>query len=207
MRKKYEDNGIVLDFLPQGRPDDPRPIHLREPIAQILGDSFFTLLEIVPKEGIKLSPHDRVSIKREDRAQVDRVKRRISYSELTSAAKSELLPAIREIVDENPERFLEFFNKAGPVTSRFHQLELIPGIGKKLMWTILEEREKKPFESFEDLKKRLKTIPDPREMIAKRIEVELRGADKYSIFVRPPAREHRPRWRGGGGELSRRYSR
>lgn len=206
MDKKYEDHGVVLDFLPQGRSDDRRPIHLREPVAQILGDTFFTLLEVVPNEGVEFSLHDRVFIGKGERKQVERVKRRVGYEELTAAAKSELVPVVEELVDKDPERFLEFFNKAGPVTSRFHQLELIPGIGKKLMWAILEERKKGPFQSFEDLSKRLRALPHPKKMIAKRVEIELQGADKYSIFARRPSREYPPRRRGGGVGPSRRYS-
>lgn len=188
MEKKYEDRGIVLDFLPQGHPNDPRPIHLREPIAQILGDTFFTMLEIVPLKGVTFSPHERVFIARGEREKVERIKRRIGYEDLTAAAKAELLPAVESIVNEAPERFVEFFNRAAPLTTRFHQLELIPGIGKKIMWTIIEERKKGPFADFEDIEKRVKGLVNPKSLIARRIVMELEGVDKYKIFVRPPSR-------------------
>jgi len=188
LMKKYEDRGIVLDFLPQGKADDPRPIHLREQLAQVLGDTFFTLLEVVPKEGVTLTPHERVAIGKEQRDKVDRVKHRVSYTELSAAAKAELPSAVEKLVDENPDRFLDFFNKAPPITTRFHQLELLPGIGKKLMWTIIEERKKGPFESFQDLEKRVKGLSDAKKMIAKRVVMELEGVDKYRAFVRPPSR-------------------
>ena len=186
--KKYEDHGVVLDFLPQGHPDDPRPIHLREPIAQILGDTFFTLLEVVPKSGVTFTVQEKVFIGKGGREKVDRIRRRIGYEELTAAAKAELPVAIEKLVNETPERFIEFFNRAAPLTTRFHQLELIPGIGKKLMWGILEEREKGPFADFEDLEKRVGGLANVKRMIAKRMEMELRGMDKYRLFVRPPAR-------------------
>lgn len=189
MEKKYEDRGIVLDFLPQGHPNDPRPIHLREPIAQILGDTFFTMLEIVPLKGVTFLPHDRVFIARGEREKVERIKRRIGYEDLTAAAKAELLPAVESLVNEAPERFVEFFNRAAPLTTRFHQLELIPGIGKKIMWTIIEERKKGPFADFEDVEKRVKGLVNPKVLIAKRIAMELEGVDKYKIFVRPPSRK------------------
>ncbi len=187
--KKYEDRGIVLDFLFQGHPNDPRPIHLREPIAQILGDTFFTLLEIVPIEGVTFTPHERVFIGKGERDKVERIKRRVGYDELTAAAKAELPVAIEGLINEAPERFIEFFNRATPLTTRFHQLELIPGIGKKLMWSIIEERKKGPFADFGDLNKRVKGLTNPKSLIAKRITIEMEGADKYRIFVRPPARK------------------
>ena len=186
--KKYEDRGIVLDFLPQGRSDDPRPIHLREPIAQILGDTFFTLLEVVPREGVTFAPLESVFIGKEKRDKVDRIRHRIGYEELTAAAKAELPSAIEKLIGEDPNRFLDFFNRAGPLTTRFHQLELLPGIGKKLMWAIIEERKKGPFKSFEDIENRVKGLQPTKKMIAKRLAMELEGVDKYRVFVRPPAK-------------------
>ncbi len=186
MGKKYEDYGFVLDFLPEGHPEEDKPPRFREPVSQILGEEYFTLLEVVPQENADLGPQNRVYIGKKNREKVERVKQRINYTDLTSAAKAELPVVIKTIIDENNERFLKFFNEASPITSRYHQFELIPGIGKKLMWAIIEEREKKDFESFEDLKDRVKSLPNPKEMIAKRIEKELKGEDKYSIFVRKP---------------------
>ncbi|HID60607.1 MAG TPA: DUF655 domain-containing protein [Hadesarchaea archaeon] len=188
MDKKYEDRGIVLDFLPQGHPGDPRPVHLKEPVAQILGDTFFTLLEVVPLKGVTLTPHELVFIGKGERDKVERIKRRIGYGELTAAAKAELPTAIEKLVSKSPERFIEFFNRAAPLTTRFHQLELIPGIGKKLMWAVIEERKKGPFADFEDLEKRVKGLVNPKSNVAKRIDIELRGDDKYRLFVRPPSR-------------------
>ncbi len=188
VEKKYEDRGIVLDFLPQGHPSDPRPIHLKEPIAQILGDTFFTLLEVVPVTGVTFTPHERVFIGKGEREKVERIKRRVGYEELTAAAKAELPPAVESLIGEAPERFIEFFNRAAPLTTRFHQLELIPGIGKKLMWAIIEERKKGPFADFGDLEKRVRGLTHTKALVAKRIEAELQGADKYKAFVRPPSR-------------------
>ncbi|KUO40373.1 MAG: hypothetical protein AVW06_02520 [Hadesarchaea archaeon DG-33-1] len=198
MIKKYEDHGIVLDFLLQGHPDDPRPIHLREPIAQILGDAFFTLLEAVPMKDLVLTPHERVYIGKDRRDKVERIRRRIGYGELTAAAKAELPTAVEELISEAPERFIDFFNLAAPLTTRFHQLELIPGIGKKLMWNILEERKLGPFADFKDLANRVKALSHPEKLVAKRIVMELEGVDRYRVFVRPPARRHED-----GAEFSR----
>lgn len=194
LSKKYEDYGLVLDFMPSGRTDERKPAHLREPLIQLLGKNFFTLLEAVPNPEVKLKPHDEVYIGKGDRKDIERVKRRIEYNELTAASKAELPVIIEKLIREDPGKFVKFFNEAGPVTSRYHQLELIPGIGKKLMWAIIEAREKKPFEDFNDLTNRVKSMPQPEKVIAKRIEKELKGEDKYRIFVRRP----RQPYRGGG---------
>ena len=93
------------------------------------------------------------------------------------------MTVIKELVGKNEKKFVEFFNKAAPINTRCHQIELLPGIGKKHMREIIEEREKKPFESFKDLKERVKLIPDPEKVVIKRIIEELDNKDKYHIFI------------------------
>jgi len=85
---------------------------------------------------------------------------------------------------KNEARFVEFFNKAGAVNTRVHQLELLPGIGKKHMGSILERREEKEFENFEDIRKRVSLLPDPEKAIVKRILLELQGNEKHMLFVK-----------------------
>lgn len=120
----------------------------------------------------------------ESRDQIQHVKRRIGYEDLTVAAQNELPFVIQELVEEQEERFLRFYNEAEAITTRFHMLELIPGLGKKTMWAILEERKQGPFESFEDLAERVANLHHPAKLLAKRIEMELSDpAQKYHIFV------------------------
>ena len=66
---------------------------------------------------------------------------------------------------------------------RRHQVELLPGIGKKHMWELLEQRKEKEFENFDDIRSRVKLLPDPEKVIMRRIISELKGDDKYKIFV------------------------
>lgn len=86
-------------------------------------------------------------------------------------------------MEKNEKRFIEFFNNARPLSTRMHQIELLPGVGKKHMWEIINAREEKPFESFDDIKKRVKLIPDPEKLIIRRIIHELEGTDKHRLFV------------------------
>ena len=52
------------------------------------------------------------------------------------------------------------------------------------MWEIIEERKEKPFESFEDMKSRIRLLPDPEKAIVKRIISEINNEDKYKLFVK-----------------------
>lgn len=182
-QKKKEESAVVLDFLPNGYSSDRRPMHMKTPIAQAVGKNFFTILELVPKKGIFLQPYEEVYIGDGKRDKVHHIAGKIGTSKLTQTAKSELDFAIKDIVEKEPKRFVEFFNNAGPLSTRMHQLELLPGLGKKHMWEILEERKGKPFESFDDIKKRVKLMPDPEKAIIKRIMLELEGKEKHLLFV------------------------
>ena len=66
---------------------------------------------------------------------------------------------------------------------RMHQLELLPGLGKKHMWEVLNERKGKPFAGFDDLKERVNLLPDPKLVVVKRIMSELLKEEKYNVFV------------------------
>jgi len=149
----------------------------------VLGERFFNLLEVSVKEGVSLKPGDRVYIGPEKREKVKRIRGRIRYDELTSMAKDELVKVLEKLVTENEKRFVEFFNRATPISTRLHSLELLPGIGKKHMWEIIKKRKVKPFESFEDLRKRIPMLPDPKRMIVRRIIEELEGKDRHRLFV------------------------
>ena len=158
-------------------------MHKKTPIAQAIGKSHFILLEMVPKKGQFLQPLHEVYMGEGKREEIHHIIGRIPMGKLTQTALSELEIVIKEIVKKNESRFIEFFNKAGPINTRRHQIELIPGIGKKHMWEIIEKRDEKPFDSFIDLKNRVKLMPDPEQAIVKRILVELQGEDKHILFV------------------------
>jgi len=184
-RGPVEEYAIVLDYLELGYPDDPRPTYRRTPIAQVVGKDNFMLLEVVPKKGIRLVPQEQVYIGSGKREKVHHVLGKIPFSKLTPIAKDELFHALKSIVKEKEQKFIEFVNKAQPISIRVHSLELLPHIGKKHMWKIVEERESKPFESFQDLKERAGLPADPIEIFAERILQELQGGEKHYLFVRP----------------------
>lgn len=178
-----EEKAIVLDFLPNGYPFDRRPMHMKTAIAQALGKDHFILLELVPKKGIFLQPREEVYMGEGKRDKIHHILGKMPLTRLTETAKMELDSLIKEIVEKNEKRFIEFFNKSQPINTRVHQIELLPGIGKKHMWEILEEREKKAFKDFKDIKKRVKLMPDPEKAVIKRILLELKGREKHKLFV------------------------
>lgn len=183
---KREEVARVLDYLPFGRAPEARS-YQKQPVVQGVGEANFVLMEMAPKEGVVPQVGVKVYIGSGDRTVIDHVNRRIDYAELSNSAKLELPFAIQKIVLENEPRFLRFFNEAGPLTTRMHTLELLPGIGKKLMWAILNERKKGPFKSFQDLTERVKSLYNPEKLIANRVEDELMDDRiKYRVFTAEP---------------------
>ncbi len=181
-----EEYAYILDYLPYGRSDDPRPMYQKRPLAQGVGEKNFVLMEMVPKENVAPRSHDRVYIGEGDRPVIDHVKRRIAYNELSHAAQMELPSAIEKIILADEARFLSFFNEAYPVTTRLHMLELLPGIGKKLMWGIIDTRKKGKFADFKDLVDRVKGLHAPEKLITNRVLDELKDDNiKYRIFTTP----------------------
>jgi|SRR3989338_3938054 len=177
-----EEHAIVLDYLEHGYPFESGA--MKASIAQVLGLEHLSLLELIPKKGIFLQPNQKVYIGEGRREEIHHIKGKINVDKLTGTARNTLQTVIEDLVTQDEKKYVDFFNKAQPMTMRMHQIELIPGFGKKHMWEILEVRKEKPFESFADLKARVKLLPDPKLAIVKRILLEMEGKEKWKVFVR-----------------------
>lgn len=182
--QKKEETAIILDYLPNGYPDASVPSHRKTAIAQAIGKEHFSVLELVPKKEVFLNPGDTVYIGEGKRDQIHHINGKIDVMQLTGTATNELKFIVQDIVKSDETRFINFFNTAGPLSLRMHQLELLPGLGKKHMREIIDAREEKPFENFDDLRKRVKLMPRPEESIVKRILREVEGLEKHNLFVK-----------------------
>lgn len=177
--KSKEDFAYVLDIfnsrsnLPYKRGNDR--------VTQLIGEKFFTPLEALAKEGINIKVLEKVYIGLGHRDKISTVLSRISFKDLTPFAKAELEESVKKIIIENEQRWVNLFNKCGPLTSKLHSLELFQGIGKKTMWEIIQERDRKQFTSFRDIHERVGV--EVVKVIAKRVIQELEGGEKYNILI------------------------
>ena len=178
MQESKEEKAIVVDFLPNGYPLEMKRI----PIAQAIGTSRFTLLELVPRKGVRLQLKEEVYIGPGTRDKIYFFRGRLPKEKLTETAKLQIQDYVSKAVTDREQDFVSFFNNAQAINTRLHQLELLPGFGKKYTKLILEERDKQEFKSFEDMKKRLKNIPDPKKVIEKRLIEELTQEVRYRLF-------------------------
>jgi putative nucleotide binding protein len=179
--RKYEEYAYVLDYTQRGKSTTVRG---REGlIVQGIGEEHLTLLELLGVQNMNFEVGERVYIGREGRDKVISVLGRLDYEYISQSAKNDLPAIVEKIVLQNEMRFIDHVNNAQPVTPRIHALELIPGIGKTYMLTIIREREKKKFESFADLQTRV-GLRDPAKLIVKRIVDEIAGQARMNLFVR-----------------------
>lgn len=180
-QRKYEEYAYVLDFTQRGKSITVRG---REGIIiQAIGEERLTLLELLGVQNMNFETGERVYIGREGRDKVMSVLGRLEYNHISQSAKNELTNTVEKIVIANEKRFIDYINLAQPITPRIHALELIPGIGKTYMMSIIKARDKKRFESFADIQNRV-GLRDPSKLIAKRIIDEIAGEARMNLFVR-----------------------
>ena len=179
--RKFEEYAYILDYIQNGKSSIVR---MREGvIIHAIGEEHLTLLELLGINNERFSIGERVYIGKDGREKIVSVLGRLDYTHISQSAKNELPSVIERIVNVNEKRFVDYFNSSQPMTPRVHSLELIPGIGKTYMKSILEGREKRKFESFLDLQERT-GLRDAPKLIAKRIYDEISGETRMNIFVR-----------------------
>ncbi len=175
-----EEHAIVLEYLPNGYPLEKKMM----PIAQAIGENNLTLLELVPRRGEALEIGEKVYIGEGKRDKIYYILGRLHREKLTETAKEQLQEFVVAIVKNKEKEFIGFFNSSEAMNKRIHQIELLPGMGKKHMHEILEQRKEKEFESFEDMKNRIQNLPDPEKAVEKRILQELTNLERHNLFVK-----------------------
>lgn len=179
-----EEYAYVLDFLAQGLPGGGPS--RRGPVCYAVGEDNFKLFELEPRDKAQISLGERVYIGKDKalRTKIDRVKRRMGYTELTSTAQSELKYVVEEIVMKGEKKFIEFYNRADYINLRKHLLEELPGIGKKSLEEFVKAKKAGPFKGFEDLGERAPLLKAPEKYIIARIMLELEDPDRRRyLFV------------------------
>ncbi|GGP21904.1 nucleotide-binding protein [Thermocladium modestius] len=184
---KKEEYAYVLDIVPPEQVLAKEPSIARrgfprnEVYLQVIGDEYFTLMEVTLKPQMMAEVGERIYVGSGTRDKVNKIVKRLKYDELTHEAKANLQEIIEKIVTGKESKFVDFFNTAGPLTLKLHSLELLKGIGKKTLWRLLEERNRKKFTSYDDIRNRVGI--DPVKLISERILRELREEDKYFLFT------------------------
>ncbi|MEJ2250120.1 MAG: DUF655 domain-containing protein [Candidatus Lokiarchaeota archaeon] len=180
---KREREVVILDVLLHGHLEDDRPSWVKTSIAQVLTFPDYVLYEVkINKDSsIRVQEKQLFGDFLKDN-KIYEVLKKINYDDLTNTSKALIEPIIEKSVKEYEELFLNFFNNSTSITPRLHALKLLPGIGQKHMWEIIEARGRQQFNTFQDVIDRT-SISSPEKLISQRIIKELqREGVKYYLF-------------------------
>ena len=174
---------VILDILLHGHPEEDKPSWSKTPIAQVLTFPDFVLYEV------KCNRDSEIKIQEKNTYEVfliqnklKEVLKKIDYKDLTNTSKALIQPILEKEILNYEEEFLNFFNNSTSITPRMHSLKLLPGIGQKHMWELIEARNRQKFTTFQDITDRT-SLSHPAKQLAQRIIKELqREGIKYYLF-------------------------
>jgi len=173
---------VILDLLLHGHLEEDRPSWAKTPIAQVLTFPDFVLYEVKVNKNSDIEVQEQKTYEEflnEDKLRD--VSKKIDLNDLTNTSKALIPPILEKEVLKYEEEFINFFNNSTSITPRMHALKLLPGIGQKHMWEILEARQRQKFVTFQDISDRT-SISNPAKLISQRIIKELQRDVKYYLF-------------------------
>ncbi|MFX1358569.1 MAG: DUF655 domain-containing protein [Promethearchaeota archaeon] len=174
---------VILDVLLHGHPEEDKPSWSKTPIAQVITFPDFVLYEVKINKDSSIRVQEKNTYEEFiNQNKLKEVLKKIDYDDLTTTSKALIQSILEKEIMNYEEEFIKFFNNSTSITPRMHALKLLPGIGQKHMWEILEARERQKFTKFQDIADRTSTS-NPVKLLAQRIIKELqREGVKYYLF-------------------------
>ena len=164
---------IILDLLLHGHPEEDKPSWSKIPIAQVLTFPDFVLYEVKCNRDSDIKVQEKNTYEEFlKQNKLGDVIKKIDYNDLTNTSKALILPLLETEVLNYEEEFINFFNNSTSITPRMHSLKLLPGVGQKHMWEIIDARNRQKFTTFKDISDRT-SMSQPAKQIALRIIKEL----------------------------------
>lgn len=145
------------------------------PLVQGLGVTTFPLLEVTVTDASELKWGDRLYIGPGAWDRVEQIERRLTYDELAPTVQSTLWPTIEALIRHNEAQCIEYFNTTMLNDLDIHPLALLPDLAPDCRNAIIAARRQGRFADFADLTARVKCLDRPRELLVKRVLVELRA--------------------------------
>ena len=174
---------IILDILLHGHPEEDKPSWSKTPISQVLTFPDFVLYEVKCNKESDIKVQQKSTYEEFlNQNKLREVIKKIDYKDLTNTSKALIQPILESEVLNYEEDFINFFNNSTSITPRMHSLKLLPGVGQKHMWEIIEARNRQKFTTFQDISDRT-SMSHPAKQVAMRIIKELqREGVKYYLF-------------------------
>ncbi|MHA1978079.1 MAG: DUF655 domain-containing protein [Candidatus Hodarchaeales archaeon] len=172
---------LVLDYYPQGKSLSRKSAEAFNPLAVVISITQMQFFDIILSRGKNIQVGQLLDVSTL-KSEIYKIKK-IGFNELSDSAVDVLPDMIKEIIILSESRFISFLNNARPLTTQMHQLQLLPGIGNKRLWQIIEARRKMGFKDLNDFTERT-GISDPIALFSNRILQEIQGEEKYQLFIK-----------------------
>ncbi|MFW9780420.1 MAG: DUF655 domain-containing protein [Candidatus Heimdallarchaeota archaeon] len=172
---------VIIDFYPHGKSLSRDRVEDDNPLAVVITNRWFQFFDVVVTSNLRLKVSDHLILTTKNKKII--YFQEMPFKQLSNSALAVLPKILYNIVSGSEPRFISFFNKAQPLTTQMHQLQLLPGIGQKRMWAILGARKNNSFTSFADFTNRT-GISDPVSILVGRIFAELENKPKYRLFTK-----------------------
>ncbi|DAC35117.1 MAG TPA: DUF655 domain-containing protein [Candidatus Poseidoniales archaeon] len=95
----------------------------------------------------------------------------LRYRDLSNESTNSLVDAIKEVINENPDGHLSFYNRANNISLKMHAFQLLPGIGKSTAQDWVQKRGPNGWIDLAEVSEKLGI--DAVSLLAERYEKEL----------------------------------
>ncbi len=122
-------------------------------VVHCLTEKKLYLIKVRSVPGVgPLSPGHRLSMATDgDDAEISMVLSRDRFRELPNPAKLALVEVVKTILTDNPAPAITFYNRAGPVSLKFHAFQMLPGVGPQKARQMLKSRTSMGWDTFEEV--------------------------------------------------------
>jgi predicted nucleic acid-binding OB-fold protein len=75
----------------------------------------------------------------------------LRHRDLSSTVQGELVGTLTDIIKENPEVFLMFYNRGGPINRKMHAFQLLTGVGPSKAQDMVKKRGRAGWSDFKSI--------------------------------------------------------
>ncbi|MBS71322.1 MAG: hypothetical protein CMO20_00015 [Thermoplasmata archaeon] len=141
-------------------------------VIYCISENHLHLIKARAKPGVgNLEVGQKLTMPEDESSEIAIVLGRSRYRELSNSAQFALTDVVKQILSDNPDPSLTFYNRAGPVSLKFHAFQLLPGVGQKKVKQMLDKRTSIGWLSFEEIDESCSI--DSLQLIAERLVEEL----------------------------------
>lgn len=183
-RPVYQEPSAIIidlheDLLPKGTRGGEYRRHY--PVLVVVGAKKFTVQKVYLKHQLNVAVGDIIDLTQHKDDFI--TTKRHPASDWSVGLRDLVEEMVAQLLRENEEQYVQFFNNAKLITTKLHQLKLLPGVGEKRVSKILKTRDMKPFESYADIEERVGI--DPVAVVTARVLEELEEPQRYHLFTVP----------------------